>query len=102
MKNCKCKSLTNDSYNGALQLAVLQFWTSYTVWYFEQKALQKLDLFLLATKNCVLQNGVSARTIDVLHRVNERTDNLLVGIVCVHYESSNAMAIVEINVIAQA
>jgi hypothetical protein len=59
MNNSKSKSLINDSHKGTLQLAVLRFWTLYTVWCSEQNALQKLDLFLCVTKNGVLENGVS-------------------------------------------
>ena len=51
MNKCKSKSLINDSHDGMLQLAVLQFCTLYTVWCSEQNALQKLDLFLYAGKN---------------------------------------------------
>ena len=49
--NCKSKSLVNDNNDGTLQLAVLRFWTLYTVWCSEQNALQKLDLFLYTGKN---------------------------------------------------
>ena len=49
--NCKSKSLVNDSNDGTLQLAVLRFWTLYTVWCSEQNALLKLDLFLYTGKN---------------------------------------------------
>jgi len=51
MNNCKSKSVINDSKDGTLQVAVLLFWTLYTVWCSEQFALQKLDLFLYADKN---------------------------------------------------
>ena len=37
--------------DGTSQLAVLRFWTLYTVWCSEQNALQKLDLFLYTGKN---------------------------------------------------
>jgi hypothetical protein len=50
MNNCMSKSLINDSNDGTLQLAVLWFWTLYTVWCSQQNALQKLDLFLYADK----------------------------------------------------
>jgi len=51
-----CKSVINDSNDGTLQLAVLWFWTMYTVWCSQQNALQKLDLFLYAQAKMVGRN----------------------------------------------
>jgi hypothetical protein len=42
-----------------------------------------------------------ATNIDLLRGVNKRTDNLLVGLVCVSYGSGSAMAVVEINIIVE-